>query len=201
MSWTDILPRGTKRSYPYGGMEPSTPNTPLRPNINEYNSYGVESHSPVKRFRADPEDKKEHYADHPGVGYSHSYPPHYPVRQTSISSATMAPLSGITGANTMAPPPQYQPHTSHSGSMMSRPIVPPSSSNHQPPSPAQYSVPQPSIGMSQFPGFSGPYNSGLLQHQSLQHQPLQYSSLYSSFNPQAPEFEPQSTSAQNQSIL
>ncbi|KAF2465513.1 uncharacterized protein BDR25DRAFT_318374 [Lindgomyces ingoldianus] len=103
---------GNKRPYPYG-VDSATPNTPIRPSLQEYSPYGDDSQSPVKRFRADTEDRKEQYPDHSGAAYPSSYPSsQYPVRQSSLTGLhSMAgyPTFGSLTTGTSSP---YQFRTS-----------------------------------------------------------------------------------------
>lgn len=112
---------GNKRPFPYGPDAPIS-NTPIRPNMQEYSSYGDESTSPNKRFRPDTEDRKEQYSDHTGAtssGFSSTYTtPQYPVRNSSLSSAfSMSQYPTFGGLTTGSTSPyQFRPSISNSSS-------------------------------------------------------------------------------------
>lgn len=114
--------RGNKRPFPYGAPDTPISNTSIRPNMGEYSSFGEDSSTPNKRFRADTEDRKEQYSDHSAVsgpGFSSSYTPsQYPARQPSISSAyTVAqyPTFGSI-ASTSASPYPFRPSITNTSS-------------------------------------------------------------------------------------
>ncbi|ORY08529.1 velvet factor-domain-containing protein [Clohesyomyces aquaticus] len=175
-----ILTPSSRRYTPYS-MEPSTPNLPLRSGLNDplrptlqdhvrpapgdYAGYG-ETQSPAKRFRTDPEDRKEQYPDHSGIPYTPSYALQglHNMGSNSQPMSTHSMPSNPLASNPMAPPPHFP---------LSQPGLATSMSSHQ-----------------QFANFSAAaYNPGIMPQQQ-QPPPLQYPQMYSSYNQNA-EYEHQ----------